>query len=276
MNSTSALKPGEVARRAVIGSDTPPVRQEMRSGVAVLTMQHGPNNLLGHALLDALIDSLQWARDRNARAVLLRSGLREFCTGADLSLFERVNVGLAPKLDLQGLLAAFDEVTAPIVAAVHGLAVGGGLELALACDLIIAGESTKAGCIEVSIGLNPLMGGIQRITERAGSARAKEMAMLARRYHARTLERWNVINQVVRDDALEVASMRLARELADGPTLAHASTKAIVTHTLNHGVQATDEVMHLLRGQCWKSQDLISGLMSLIGDGPLPVPFEGR
>jgi enoyl-CoA hydratase/carnithine racemase len=87
------------------------------------------------------------------------------------------------------VLRAFEEAPLPIVAAIHGVCVGGGFETALACDLIIAAESTKIGMVEATIGLNPLMGAMQRVTQRAGATRAKEMALLARRYDARTLER---------------------------------------------------------------------------------------
>jgi enoyl-CoA hydratase/carnithine racemase len=164
----------------------------------------------------------------------------------------------------------------PIVAAIHGVTVGGGLELALACDLIVASESAKIGCVEGTIGLNPLMGAIQRITQRAGAARAKEMVMLARRYDARTLERWNIINRVVPDDKLGDVSLSIARELANGPTVAHASTKAIVSHTLAHGVPATDDAMLELQAAYWKSDDLKRGLASLAADGPGVARFEGR
>jgi enoyl-CoA hydratase/carnithine racemase len=118
------------------------------------------------------------------------------------------------------LLRAFDELPMPIVAAVHGVCVGGGLEMALACDLIIASESARIGSVEATVGLHPLAGGIQRVAQRAGAARAKEMAMLGRRYDARTLERWNVINRVVADEQLAEAAATLARELAGGPTVA--------------------------------------------------------
>src|SRR6201999_2519662 len=113
-----------------------------------------------------------------------------------------------------------------IVAAVHGTCVGGGFELALASDLVIAADSAKIGSVEVAVGPHPLMGGIQRVAQRAGAARAKEMALLGRRYDARTLERWNVINRVVPDERLAGVTSTLAHELANGPTVAHASTKA--------------------------------------------------
>jgi enoyl-CoA hydratase/carnithine racemase len=256
--------------------DSAPVAREMDGQVAVLTMQHAPHNFLSTALFDALIDGVHWAGAQRARAVLLRSSLRNFCAGADVALFDSAESGEAPALDIVALLREFDTLPIPIVAAVHGVCLGGGLELALACDLIVAGESAKIGNIEATLGLNPLMGGIQRITERAGAARAKEMAMLGRRYDARTLERWNIINRVVRDDQLAAVTSTLAHELANGPTNAQASTKAIVSHAVSHGVHATDEAMHELQSGIWKSEDLKTGLASLAAEGPGAARFEGR
>lgn len=253
-----------------------PVARELDGGVAVLTMQHRPHNLIGTALFDALIDGMRWAAEQKARAVLLRSGLRNFCAGADLGLFESADRGVAPDLDLTELLRVFDQLPIPIVAAVHGACVGGGLELALAADLIVAAESAKIGSVEAALGINPLMGAIQRITERAGAARAKEMALLARRYDARTLEKWNIINRVVADEQLAEVSLALAHELANGPTVAHASTKAIVSHAVSHGVQATDEAMRELQKDLWTSNDLKVGLASYLASGPGAARFEGR
>jgi enoyl-CoA hydratase/carnithine racemase len=227
-------------------------------------------------LFDALIDGMRWAVDQKARAVLLRSGLRNFCAGADIGMFESVERGVAPDLGLTELLRVFDRLPIPIVAAVHGVCVGGGLELALAADLIVAAESAKLGCVEAVLGLNPLMGAIQRITQRAGAARAKEMALLARRYDARTLEKWNIINRVVADEQLAEVSLALAHELANGPTVAHASTKAIVSYAVSHGVQATDEAMRELQKDLWKSNDLKVGLASYAANGPGAVRFEGQ
>lgn len=253
-----------------------PVARQMDGQVAVLTMQHAPHNFLGTALYYALIDGIGWAAEQRARAVLLRSSLRNFCAGADVTLFDTATRGDAPELDIVELLRAFDSLPIPIVAAVHGVCLGGGLELALACDLIVASESAKIGSVEASIGLNPLMGGIQRVTERAGAARAKEMALLARRYDARTLERWNVINRVVPDEQLADVTTTLAHELANGPTVAHASTKAIVSRAVSHGVQSADEAMGELQRQIWESEDLKIGLASLAANGPGAARFEGK
>lgn len=270
-DSTDAIPPTKAP-----DSTSPPVAREMDGQVAVLTLQHAPHNFLGTALIAGLLDGLRWARAQHARAVLLRSGLRNFCAGADVALFDSAERGTAPDLDLVEVLRAFDALPMPIVAAVHGVCIGGGLETALACDLIVAAESAKIGSVEATLGVNPLMGGIQRVTVRAGAARAKEMALLGRRYDARTLERWNVINRVVPDDKLADVTTTLAHELANGPTIAHASTKAIVSHTLTHGVAATDEAMRELQQDIWRSEDLKRGLASLAANGPGAARFEGR
>ena len=257
--------------------DSAPLARELDGQVAVLTMQHAPHNFIGVALFDALIDGVRWAAEQNARAVLLRSGLRNFCAGADMELLiDGAERGVAPDPDFTELLRVFNQLHIPIVAAVHGVCVGGGFELALAADLIVAAESAKIGCVEAALGLNPLMGAIQRITERAGAARAKEMALLARRYDARTLEKWNIINRVVADEQLAEASATLANELANGPTVAHASTKAIISYAVSHGTTATDDAMRELQKDFWKSNDLKVGLASLQANGPGAARFEGR
>jgi enoyl-CoA hydratase/carnithine racemase len=246
--------------------------------VAVVTMNHRPYNLMGRAFTEQLIDGLRWVGESGARAAILRSGLRHFSAGADLDgMLEAAGHGDGT-LDwpILEMLRAFDELPMPIVAAVHGNCLGGGLEMALACDLIIASESAKIGSVEATVGLHPLAGGIQRLSQRTGAARAKEMALLARRYDARTMERWNVINRVVADEQLDRAAVTLARELAGGPTIAHAATKALVTIAINEGVGAADEAMTELQKPIFASGDFRTGVASLKQNGPGMASFKGR
>lgn len=254
------------------------IGRELDGPVAVLTMRSRPHNLLDLGLNQALIDALEWVPTTGARAAILRSGLRHFSAGADLdgmlaATRETDGVLNWPTVDL---LRAFDALPVPIVAAVHGVCVGGGLELALACDLIVATESAKIGSVEATVGLHPLMGGIQRVAQRAGAARAKEMALLARRYDARTLERWNVINRVVGDEQLDAATSTLAHELAGGPTIAHAATKKLVAIAINEGVAAADEAMAEIQRPIFRSQDFVTGVTSFKQNGPGLARFEGK
>src|ERR1700732_2484251 len=244
--------------------------------VAVVTMNHRPYNLMGREFTEQLIDALHWAGQSGARAAILRSGLRHFSAGADLDDMLDAATGGGGTLGWPSpqMLRAFDELPIPIVAAVHGNCLGGGLEIALACDLIVASESAKIGSVEATVGLHPLAGGIQRLTQRAGAARAKEMTMLARRYDARTMERWNVINRVVADERLDQAAATLARELAAGPTIAHAATKALVTIAVNDGISAADTAMAELQKPIFLSEDFRTGVASLKANGPGMASFE--
>ena len=255
----------------------PSVGRAIDGSVAVLTMEHRPYNLLDRAFVLALIDALEWAQGQRARAVILRSGLRHFSAGAELdSMLADTRDTDVLDWHLVDLLDAFDAHPAPIIAAVHGTCVGGGFELALACDLVIAAASTKFGSVEVTVGLQPLMGGVQRVAQRAGAARAKEIALLGRRYDAATLERWNIINRVVPDEELDTAALVLAQELAHGPTLANIATKQLVSVAVNRGVAAADAAMAEMQRAVFRSEDFVTGVRSYRENGIGQAIFEGR
>lgn len=136
----------------------PVVDQRLEDRVAVLTMQSAPHNVLDAALVEALLSGLGWAAEQEARAVVVRSGLRHFCAGADVGALRRSaeaggGVMRRPAVEV---LRAFAAVPVPVIASVHGVCVGGGLEVALACDLIVAAESAMIGSVEVMVGLHPL------------------------------------------------------------------------------------------------------------------------
>jgi len=243
-----------------------PVSTTMNESVAVLTMQAAPYNLLDGQMIEAITAALQWARDRGARAVVLRSSLRHFSAGADLDKMLANADGNDGTLDwkMVELLQAFDAFPVPIVASVHGVCVGGGF------------ASAKLGSVEVTVGLHPLMGGIQRLVQRAGLARGKEIAMLGRRYDAATFERWGVINKVVPDEQLESATMTIAQELAHGPTVCHGATKKLAAIAVSDGVAAADLAMPGIQRAVFQSQDFHTGVRSYREKGIGMARFEGR
>jgi enoyl-CoA hydratase/carnithine racemase len=255
------------------------VEHEQRGPVSVLTMVYRPYNLLGPKLMGALVAAFSEARDAGSRAIVMRSGLRHFCAGADVSLLgARAEQGDRSQSEIKGVdfLKLMELLPIPIVASVHGVCLGGGFELALASDYIVAASSAKIGSVEAALGLHPLLGGIQRQTQRAGAMRAKEMSMLGRRYDPATLERWGLINLVVADDMLEKATFSIAEELAHGPTVAHAATKELVHIAVNQGVGAADEAMTEIQKPIWASEDLQIGLASFRANGPGLAKFVGR
>lgn len=256
--------------------NTGPVAFEHADHVGVLTMQFAPHNLVGGELGQALIKQIDRAQNEGCRAILLRSSLRHFSAGADLALFENKGAGFYDALKPVDVLRAFEECPLPIVVSVHGVALGGGFELALACDFIVAAASAKFGLVEATLGLHPLMGGVQRVIQRAGMARAKEIVMFARRHDATTLEQWGVINSVVPDAQLQSLSLAFATELALGPTVAHGCTKRLAKIYLDGGMAEADAAMQAVSKPIWNSNDLNEGLAAFAGKGPGQAVFSGN
>src|SRR6201996_6883298 len=259
------------------------VSREQQGNVAVLTMLYRPYNLLGPKLINAIVNEVEAARDAGSRAIVIRSGLRHFCAGADLDIFDkRVSAGKADQSSegrrLNGVefLRFMELLPVPLIASVHGVCLGGGLELALSCDYVVAATSAKIGSVEATLGLHPLLGGIQRQVQRIGAARAKEMSMLARRYDAPTLEKWGLINLTVPEETLQSTTMSIAQEFAQGPTVAHAATKELVHIAVNEGVEAADVAMARVQAPIWASEDLKTGLASFRKNGPGLAKFSGR
>ena len=245
---------------------------ERDGNVALIKMNKPPHNLLDPAMADALEAAFAGALETGCRSILLSSKMRHFCGGADLAAMAS---GTLAKMDLIGFLHRIEDVPIPTIAAVHGAALGGGFELALACDLIIAAETAQIGLVETTLGLFPLMGGVQRAVAGAGRARAKEIAFLGRRHTPTTLERWGLVNQVVADDALPDAGLSLARQLAAGPTVAYGAVKSIANHTARHGVEAGDGLSSEVAPAVWSSDDLQAGLEAFRRSGTAGAVFSG-
>ncbi len=248
------------------------VRLEVNGAVGVITLDNPPHNLIGDRFIDEYGAAQEDAVASGARAILVRSDLRHFCAGADpAALADRTT-----PMDPVAILDRFESIPVPTVAALHGAVLGGGLELALPGDFIVAAETATIGSVEVGIGLAPLLGAVQRLTDRAGSARAREITMLGRRYRPDVLERWGVINLVVADDELAAASLSLARQLAAGPTIALGSIKRLARIASTSGVRAADQALTAELAPMWASDDVQRGLKALATTGPGSAVFEGN
>lgn len=120
------------------------------------------------------------------------------------------------------------------------------------------------------------MGGTQRLAERAGSGRARELVMTGRPYDAETLERWNVVNLVLPDAAFDAAARELAAELASGPTLAHAATKQVIRHYLEGGIELANDRVATVAAALFDTEDLRGAVASFLEEGPGKATFTGR
>jgi enoyl-CoA hydratase/carnithine racemase len=256
-----------------------PVTVAHQDGLAVVTFDSPPLNLFDAALsqgLDAAVGELEAERPRG---VLFRAEGRVVSGGVDVSLFAALSGPREAAGVFAGLVAVarrVDLLPCPTVFAAHALCLTWAFELALACDLILAAESASFGLVERVIGLTPAMGGTQRLAERAGSGRAREFVMAGRPFPAAELERWNVVNRVLPDEGFDDAARRYARELADGPTLAHAATKQVVRDYLEGGVELANERVPEVAGGLFASEDLQGAVRSFLDVGPGKAKFQGR
>ncbi len=120
------------------------------------------------------------------------------------------------------------------------------------------------------------MGGPQRLVERAGPARARELVYTGATYDAETLAGWNVVNRVLPAEGFDDAARAFAMDLATGPTVAHAATKRIVRAALEGGVEAADAVVPDVAGKLFDTEDLKNAVASFLENGPGKATFEGR
>jgi enoyl-CoA hydratase/carnithine racemase len=205
---------------------TDPILCAVSDGVATLTLNNPPLNLVTLELtrqLSATLDRL--AADPAVRALVLTgAGERAFCAGSDLTEFPSmmrpglvVPKKLAPENETYSKV---DDFPKPTIAAVRGLAFGGGLELAVCCDLIVVEEGTRLCLPEIKLGVFPGSGGTVRVTRRIGEGRAKEMMFFGEPIDAETGLAWGLVNRVVpRGSSLAVAQEMAAR-LANLPSQA--------------------------------------------------------
>ncbi|HEX6587039.1 MAG TPA: enoyl-CoA hydratase/isomerase family protein [Solirubrobacterales bacterium] len=255
-----------------------PITLERDGNVASIVLDNPPLNLFGDEAWAALTSCLEEVEGSDARALVWRAEGEIFTGGVDVNAFKR-RVDRGGQSDLGSLIVVaqrLERLEIPTLALVHGLCLTAGLEVALACDMIWATESARFGLVEAVVGLTPGAGGTQRMAERAGPARATEFVMSGGLYDAETLERWNVVNRIVPDDALIENGMKFAHRLADGPTLAHAATKRIVRAYRAGGVDEADRITPDQFVELFSSEDLKNAVESFLTEGPGKAKFEGR
>lgn len=265
--------------RTMADAPTSLVRSTTAAGaeVAVLTFDHGPLNLFDQAMFDAVAANVADLVARPPRAVLLRAEGKVNSAGVDVHVFEGLSAAQGADL-WRGLFAQIahplEALPCPVIYAAHGLTLTAAFEISLACDIILAGPKAKFGLVETVVGLTPSMGGPQRLAERAGSGRARELVMTGDLYDAQTLKEWGVVNQV--HDDVDSAALALTHRLADGPTVAHAATKKIVAAWRSGGVAHADEVTSDVSGALFETEDLRGAVKSFLEVGPGKATYTGK
>lgn len=254
------------------------VHYERDGDLGVITLDSQPGNFFSDPLLEALGIALDRTYEDRVRALVLKGAGPNFCGGANVRMFQGVDhhEARAKFSTWLPMIQRLEDLPIPTLASVHGLCLAAGLEIALCCDLIWAGESAQFAQVEALIGTTTLLGGVHRLAERAGSARAKEITFTADFYPAATFERWNIINQVVPDDELTARSLEYGHRLASGPTFAHNATKRMVRAWLDSGIVTADRLILDVGTPVFESEDMIRNVETLLEHGARSQRQNGR
>ena len=245
-------------------------------GVAVVTLNRPPANALSMALLSEIAEAARELTADPPGAVVVTGGDRIFAAGADVSEFggreEAARIG-------GHFREAFDAVAGiprATIAAVAGYALGGGCELALACDLRVAAETATFGQPEILLGIIPGAGGTQRLTRLVGPARAKDMILTGRQVKADEALRIGLADRVVPADQLQQEARSLAATLAHGPLQAESYAKQAIDGGLDLPLAEAITSEQELFVQVFDTEDAKIGVKSFLEQGPGKAQFTGR
>jgi enoyl-CoA hydratase/carnithine racemase len=238
-------------------------------GVLRLTLSHPEKRgALDHAILDALARAVPDAGDDGeTRCVLLTGEGRHFSSGYDIGdIPDDVFAVEAERIvahPFTAALEALDATDLPTVAAVNGPAIGGGLELALACDLRVAAHGAQFGMPPAKLGLVYSHTGLRRFVDAIGAPRTRELFLVGRRISSQTALDWGLVNDVAEAEALEAAALDWARELAGNAPLSVRGNKRVLRALLAAEGQLAPEAereLIELREACFSSTDMLEGV----------------
>jgi enoyl-CoA hydratase/carnithine racemase len=253
-------------------------------GVAVVRLDRPKMNALSGALLDQLAVVAGELGQDPPGAVVVWGGDRIFAAGADINEFTTGDGGgvitaeeaRAVSTRFRAALDAVAAIPRLTVAAIGGHALGGGCELALACDLRVCADSARLGQPEILLGIIPGGGGTQRLARLVGPARAKDLVITGRQVGAEEALRIGLVDRVVPREEVLTTALSLAAAAAAGPVVAQALAKRAVDEglevTLEDGLTLETELF----GQAFRTADAAAGISSFLTQGPGRATFEGR
>jgi enoyl-CoA hydratase/carnithine racemase len=246
-------------------------------GVAVIRIDRPPMNALSLAVLGELADAaVSLATDPAVKAVVVAGGERAFAAGFEISEFDDQARARLVGDRFRAALDALGNIARPVIAAVNGFALGGGLELAMACDLRIAADNARVGQPEILLGLIPGAGGTQRLPRLVGPARAKEIVWSGRQVRADEAERIGLVDRVVPAAELLDTATDWAAELARGPVVAMGLAKRAIDRGLDGSLAEGLDIEADAFVEVFATEDAAIGVRSFLADGPGKAQFAGR
>jgi enoyl-CoA hydratase len=244
-------------------------------GVAVVTLNNGKVNALSSGVVRRLHEIALGLCATPPGAVVITGGEKIFAAGADISEFGGADEAGPITASIHGALDAISAIPRMVIAAVAGYALGGGCELAIACDYRIAGERAVFGQPEILLGVIPGGGGTQRLARLVGPSRAKELCITGRQVKADEALRIGLADEVVPNDELHARAMALAAECARGPVLAQAYAKQAIDRGLSAPLADGLRIEQDLFVEAFRTNDSQIGVKSFLEHGPGKAQFTG-
>ena len=252
---------------------------EKSEGVATITLNRPEAlNALSKDVVEEILHALEDVKtDEAVRVVVLTgAGEKAFSAGADIKAMVGMTALKARELSFMGeeLCVGLENLEKPVIAAINGYALGGGLEVAMSCDLRIASENAKMGQTEINIGLIPGWGGTQRLTRLVGMTKAKELVFTGRIIDAKTAEQIGIVNMVVPADKFRETVSQFAKDLASKAPVALKVAKALINKGSDIGLESALALEREGFGVVGSSEDLKEGV-SAFTEKRKPV-FKGK
>jgi enoyl-CoA hydratase/carnithine racemase len=255
------------------------VRVEIDQAVATIRLERPPMNALNAQVQQEIAAAAaQVSADPAIRAAVIYGGEKVFAAGADIKEMAEASYGqmAADTRRLQDSFTAVAKIPKPVVAAITGYALGGGLELALCADFRVAGEGARLGQPEILLGIIPGAGGTQRLPRLVGPARAKDIVFTGRFVGAAEALAIGLVDQVVPDAEVYQAALALVARYAGGPAIALRAAKQAIDEGLETDLDTGLEIERLNFAGLFATEDQRTGMRSFVENGPGKATFAGR
>ena len=255
------------------------VRLDVADGVATLRLDRPKMNALDVQMQEGIRAAAHEAAERgDVRAVVLYGGERAFAAGADITEMNAMSYTDMVERSgrLQSSFTAVARIPKPVVAAITGYALGGGLELALCADLRVAAEDAQVGQPEILLGIIPGAGGTQRLARLVGPSRAKDIVFTGRFVGAEEALSIGVVDWVVPAGDVYDTAYAWAAQFAQGPAYALRAAKEAIDHGLDVDLATGLEIERQQFAALFATEDRGTGMRSFVEEGPGKARFQGR
>ena len=254
------------------------VRLEVADGIGTIRLDRPPVNALNDQVTAELAEAARAAAADEVRAVVIYGGEKVFAGGADIKVMAEAGYAemASRSRRLQDTMDLVAGLGKPVVAAITGYALGGGLELALAADFRVAGERARVGQPEILLGVIPGAGGTQRLTRLVGPAKAKDIVFTGRMVAAAEALEIGLVDRVVPDAEVYPAALDLVQRYVGGPALALRAAKQAIDYGLGVDLATGLEIERLQFAALFGTEDQRAGMRSFLENGPGQATFTGR